>query len=206
MPPVATLYVLGLIAGVLAGFSVNGLFAFGEEYGWRGVLADELAPLGPVRANLLTGVLWGLWHAPLILLGFDYGADRFAGVVMMCVWLVPLSFILSRARQYSGSVLSAAVIHGAFNGSAGFYLLLIGHGSRLWTAPVGLLGAVTMAIVAGTVWRLTRDRLYWPPPVQSQPAIFAATPSSTMWSASTALTAASTSATRGVVARVEASA
>ena len=48
--------------------TVNGLFGFGEEYGWRGWLADELRPLGPVVANLVTGVLWGLWHTPLILL------------------------------------------------------------------------------------------------------------------------------------------
>ena len=163
VPPIPLLYVLGLVAGVLAGFSVNGLFAFGEEYGWRGVLADELAPLGAVRANLITGVLWGLWHAPVILLGFNYGVDRWAGVLMMCLWLVPFSFTLWRARQFSGSVLSAAIIHGAFNGSAGFYLLLVGHGTRLWTSPVGLLGAVTMTIVACGVWIWTRGRLYEPP-------------------------------------------
>jgi uncharacterized protein len=179
MPSVAALYVLGLVSGVLAGFSVNGLFAFGEEYGWRGVLADELVPLGPVRANLLTGVMWGLWHAPMILLGFNYGVDRWAGVAMMCVWLVPFSFLLWRARQYSGSVISAAIIHGAFNGSAGFYLILLGGGVRLWTAPVGLLGAVDIAIVAAGVWALTRGRLY-EAPASSQPAIAEATPSSAM--------------------------
>ncbi len=109
---------------------------------------DELRPLGPVKANLLTGVMWGLWHAPIILLGFNYGQQRVLGVLMMCVWLVPLSFLLWRSREYSGSVLTPAIIHGAFNGSAGFFLMLIASGSRLITAPVGLLGAVTVSVVA----------------------------------------------------------
>ena len=78
-PPVALLYVLGPLVGIMAGFTINGLFAFGEEYGWRGVLMDELRPLGAFKANLLTGVMWGFWHAPVILLGFNYGAERRLG-------------------------------------------------------------------------------------------------------------------------------
>lgn len=162
MPPVPLLYVLGAVGGLVAGFTVNGLFAFGEEYGWRGVLMDELRPLGPWRANLLTGVMWGLWHAPIILLGFNYGAQRVPGVFMMCVWLVPLSFVLWRAREYSGSVIAPAIIHGAFNGSAGFFLFLVASGNRLVTAPVGLLGALTMTVVALIAWGMTRGRLFAP--------------------------------------------
>jgi membrane protease YdiL (CAAX protease family) len=162
MPPVALLYALGLGAGVVAGFTMNGLFAFGEEYGWRGVLMDELEPIGPMKANLLTGIMWGLWHAPMILLGFNYGEQRVFGILVMCVWLVPFSFLLWRAREYSGSVIAPAIIHGAFNGSAGFFLLLLASGSRVITAPVGLLGALTMTMVAAMAWALTRGRLYEP--------------------------------------------
>jgi uncharacterized protein len=160
MPPVWALYVLGAVSGVAAGFTVNGLFAFGEEYGWRGVLMDELRPLGPMKANILTGVMWGLWHAPLIALGFNYGAQRWAGIVMMCVWLVPFSFLLWRSREYSGSLLAPAIIHGAFNGFAGFFLLLVASGSRIASAPVGLVGAISIAIVAAVAWVLTSGHLY----------------------------------------------
>lgn len=160
MPPVAVLYALGLVGGLSAGFTVNGLFAFGEEYGWRGVLMDELRPLGEVRANVLTGVMWGFWHAPIIMLGFNYGQQRLLGVLVMCAWLVPFSFLLWRAREFSGSVLAPAIIHGAFNGSSGFILLLLASGTRTVTAPVGLLGGVSTAIVAALAWALTRGRLY----------------------------------------------
>lgn len=154
MPPVALLYVLALVSGLLAGFTVNGLFAFGEEYGWRGVLMEELRPLGAVKANVLTGVLWGVWHAPLIMLGFNYPGQPVAGVVAMVAWVVPLSFILWRAREYSGSVAAPAIIHGAFNASAGFYIILVADRSSLVAAPVGAVAALAITVCAIAVWRV----------------------------------------------------
>lgn len=163
MPPVWALYLIGAAVAMPVGLSVNGLFAFGEEYGWRGVLMDELRPLGPFRANLLTGVLWGFWHFPIILLGFDYGSQPYLGVLVMMVVLIPFSFILWRSREYSGSVVTAAVIHGAFNGSAGFFYFFVTNRDPLLSAPLGLIGAAGMAIVAGILWAVTERHLYLGP-------------------------------------------
>lgn len=149
-------------AGVIAGLTLNGVFAFGEEYGWRGWLMNELAPLGPVRANLLTGVLWGLWHAPLILMGFNYAPYRLMGVVAMCGLTTALSFLLWRAREYTGSVLAPAVLHGAFNAFQGFLVLTIAARNPLVSVPVGVLGWVALALVAVLLWALTRGRLLAP--------------------------------------------
>ncbi len=156
VPPVGLLLALGAVGGLSAGFTINGLFAFGEEYGWRGVLADELRPLGSFRANLLTGVLWGLWHAPLIVLGFNYDPYRASGILMMCVWLVPFSFLLWRTREYADSVVPAAIIHGALNGSAGVFLFAVADRNPLVSSPIGLTGALAIAIVAAVAWWLTR--------------------------------------------------
>lgn len=158
MPPVGALYALGLFSGLMAGFTINGLFAFGEEYGWRGVLMDELAPLGAVRANLLTGVMWGVWHAPLILLGFNYPDHPWLGVAMMCLWVTPLSFLLWRSREYSGSIVAPAVIHGAFNGAAGYFLFLVAGRDPILSAPVGVVGALSATVVAAVAWKLTAGR------------------------------------------------
>jgi len=155
-PPVGLLYTLWPFVGIIAGFTINGLFAFGEEYGWRGVLMDLLKPLGGVKANLLTGVLWGLWHAPVIVLGFNYGAARGWGVVMMCVVMTPLSFVLWRAREFSRSIVAPAIIHGAFNGFAGFFLLLTLGRSTLVAVPVGIAGALALTIVAAIMWRVAK--------------------------------------------------
>jgi membrane protease YdiL (CAAX protease family) len=154
-PPVALLYVLGVWGALTAGFTLNGLFAFGEEYGWRGWLMDQLEPLGAVRANLLTGVMWGVWHAPLILMGFNYGRAGALGVVAMVVMCTPFSFLLWRARRASGSVLSAAVIHGGFNGMAGFLLLFDAGRAPLVGVPTGAVGALALGLVAAAMWPLS---------------------------------------------------
>jgi membrane protease YdiL (CAAX protease family) len=41
--------------------------AFGEEIGWRGYLLPHLMGLGFRRALLLSGLLHGLWHLPILI-------------------------------------------------------------------------------------------------------------------------------------------
>jgi len=155
LPPIAVVAGSGLLSGLLAGLTINGLFAFGEEYGWRGVLAEELRPLGNVRANLLTGVLWGLWHAPIIILmGHNYGTEWGWGILLMVAWTTPLAFLLSWVRQRSGSVLAPAFLHGAYNGTIGFFGLTIIGGSLFVALPMGVLMALVLTAVALAVWRL----------------------------------------------------
>lgn len=146
---------LAFAGALIAGFTINGLFALGEEYGWRGWLADQLRPLGAVWANLIIGVLWGLWHAPLILMGFNYGSYRVLGVGFMIAWCIAASFLLWRARQVTGSVLAAAVIHGGINGFAGVFLLVLVNTNTLVAAPMGLIGIATVAVVAALFWLVT---------------------------------------------------
>lgn len=150
--PLAVVLVGGLVQAWGAGLTVNGVFAFGEEYGWRGVLAEELRPLGVVRANLLTGVLWGLWHAPLIALGHNYGTQWAIGIPLFVVITTPLSFILWWARERSGSVVAPAVVHGAFNGYAAVFLLVLVGADILVAVPVGVLGGVALTVAAAVLW------------------------------------------------------
>jgi membrane protease YdiL (CAAX protease family) len=144
------------LGALLAGFTVNGMFAFGEEYGWRGWLADELRPLGAFWANVLTGVLWGLWHAPLILIGLNYGGYARIGTLFMIAWCVPASFLLW--RQVTGSLLAPAVLHGAINGFAGIFIVVLVDANPVIAAPAGLVGATVVAGVAALFWLLTRKR------------------------------------------------
>jgi uncharacterized protein len=158
MPSLWLLVLITFGSALLVGFSVNGLFAFGEEYGWRGWLADELRPLGGFWANVVTGILWGLWHAPLILLGYNYGSYRLPGVVFMVAWCVAASFLLWRAREVTGSVLAAAILHGSINGFAGMFLVVLVDANPLVAAPMGAVGIAVISLVAAVFWWLTRQQ------------------------------------------------
>lgn len=152
LPP-AVLVPVVIAEGILAGLTINGLFAFGEEYGWRGVLAEELRPLGLGRATALTGVLWGFWHAPIIVLGHNYGTEWGWGIPAMIAWTVPLSFLLTAVRERTGSVLAPSILHGAYNGVIGLFTLLIIGGSLFIALPMGLLMALSLSVLAVVVWR-----------------------------------------------------
>ena len=57
------LYVLPVMALLLI---PECIVAFGEEYGWRGYLLPRLMPLGEIKASLIVGVIWSLWHLPAL--------------------------------------------------------------------------------------------------------------------------------------------
>jgi uncharacterized protein len=93
------------------------MFTFGEEYGWRGYLLPRLLPLGEIRASVLLGVIWGVWHLPLLLAGFNYpGVNIFLAIIVFIFATVALSFTYTWFYvASSGSVLVAAVFHASTN-------------------------------------------------------------------------------------------
>lgn len=153
LPPLPLLLGLTLLQGLLAGATINAVVALGEEYGWRGVLAEELAPLGMVRSHLFIGVIWGLWHAPaIVLLGHNFGAEWGWGIIVMVLMCVPMGFVLAWVAARSG-VVGAAIAHGVINGTLGVSALMFAGASPLVTPP-GLALAVASVVVAVGLWRL----------------------------------------------------
>ena len=141
-PPVAVIWVLMVVANVFAAYTVNGLVALGEETGWRGWLQSALEPLGRRRGIVLTGVIWGLWHAPLIVMGYEYGGrlPAAAGIALFTCLCAGLGTLLSCLRVRSGSVVPAAITHGAFNAFASLPAILVAPGDGLDPVLVGLIG------------------------------------------------------------------
>ncbi len=163
MPP-ASMAVAGLLAFslTLAPF-VNMIPAFGEELGWRGMLFPTLAErISPRNASLLTGVIWGLWHAPAIAMGHNYGMGYagfpVAGILTMTLLCTAMSCWLCHLRWTSDSVWPCALAHGAFNAVANMGLLFCSSGpSLLGPSPLGLVAGVPLMAVGALCWlRLPR--------------------------------------------------
>ncbi len=162
--PVHPIWV-GLIPGLIAGISVNALAGLGEELGWRGLLQKELGFLGFWRSSAIIGLVWGIWHAPLILQGHNYPQHRFAGVFMMTVWCMLLSPIFSYVRLKAKSVIAAAIIHGSLNGTYGLSLIAIKGGSDLTVGATGLAGFIVLGAV--NIVLLCYDRVLAPDPIKA---------------------------------------
>ncbi|NYH79513.1 membrane protease YdiL (CAAX protease family) [Actinopolyspora biskrensis] len=120
---------------------LNVVPAAGEELGWRGYLNRALLPLGQPGAFLVTGVLWGLWHAPLLLLGYNYPAvPSVAAFLLMIVFCVLVGTLLGWLRLASGSVWPAAIAHGFLNAAAILPTVFNAPGEPVSNVSVGLLG------------------------------------------------------------------
>mgnify|MGYP001772625914 CR=1 FL=1 len=100
----------------IAALTINAFAAIGEELGWRGYLYQQLGNTPTLKNTLIIGTIWGLWHAPaILLLGYNYQANRLPGVLLFTLLCISLTYPLLLLRSHSGSLLPAASLHGAFN-------------------------------------------------------------------------------------------
>jgi membrane protease YdiL (CAAX protease family) len=138
-----TLFTVMLPASMVMGPAIQFIFALGEELGWRGFLLTRLLVLGKVRAYLLLGLIWGLWHAPLIMVGLNYPGHPIAGLFMMCAAAAACGLFINEMFLHSGSVLLAACVHAAVNAQAqGIWMWLFPTIDPLLGGAFGLTGVV----------------------------------------------------------------
>ena len=154
-----------LLSGMLAGITINALFAFGEEVGWRGYLLKQFKGKSFLGTAVIIGIVWGLWHAPLILMGHNYPQHPQWGVLLMVVVCILMSFIIQYFRIKSGSVIVAAIMHGTCNAVAGTTMFFVGldRFNDLLDGACGLAGMLAMLVVAAVIFLfdryVTRERI-----------------------------------------------
>ena len=151
------LFVFTLLSGLVAGLTINAVMAFGEESAWRGFLYRCLNGMGFWKKSLVIGTIWGLWHAPIILMGHNYPGHPVAGVFMMvafCVLLTPLMIFI---REKSESVIMAAVAHGTVNALAGIAIVYLSGYNELLSGFAGLAGFIVLALCNLIIFIFTRS-------------------------------------------------
>ena len=133
------------ITALIAAFSFNLPFMLGEELGWRGYLYNATGSWSTMERTLFTGVVWGLWHAPLIMMGHNYPGYPILGIGFMVVFCVLLAFLFDWSRTRTKAIWGPAVLHGLINGTAGAMALFAWDGHILFGSPVGIAGFAAIA-------------------------------------------------------------
>jgi uncharacterized protein len=147
-----------LFAVTLAPF-INMLFALGEELGWRGYLLPHLMPLGQWKAILISGIIWGVWHAPAIAQGHNYPGYPILGIFMMVILCVLLGTILSWLYLNTRSPWVAALAHGSFNAVAGLPVLFLLPGFDMAFGGTLASASAWIGMVVFIVWLVMTKRL-----------------------------------------------
>lgn len=150
MPPAIIVIVSQLVMIPFAAATVNAVVAFGEELGWRGFLVPALRPLGTWPALLISGAIWGLWHAPIILLGYNFARYDITGVLLMTAGCIAWGVLLGWLRLRSASVWPAVFAHGMMNACAALVGRVYAAGTTFDMAlagPLGVAGWIVCAVV-----------------------------------------------------------
>src|SRR5262249_45538269 len=137
---------LTLLQGLLTGMTVNAIAGFGEELGWRGFLQRELGPMGFWKACVIIGLVWGFWHAPLIVQGFNYREHPWTGVFLMNVDTLLLAPLFGYVCLKADSVVAAAIFHGTDNGLSVLATMGLEGGNDLLVGSTGLAGFLVLVV------------------------------------------------------------
>lgn len=115
-------YISNLLAAIPLAIIVNPLMGivqcFGEEFAWRGYLLPKLSKyFTPQRAVIINGVIWGIWHSPIIAMGFNYGTEKpLFGVLAMIILCVVFGIIESYLFFKTESIWAPVLFHASVNG------------------------------------------------------------------------------------------
>jgi membrane protease YdiL (CAAX protease family) len=158
---------------------INTVASLGEEFGWRAYLLPKMVerfgavrsvdaeqkgvsaevsvisggytPAAARKAALLTGLIHGLWHWPLILLtaSLSQGVTVFT-LLAYLLFTCTLSVLLSWSTLRSGSVWPASLGHGAVNATSAIpgYLVNGPVNPLFGPDPVGLIGGIGYTLIA----------------------------------------------------------
>lgn len=139
---------------------VNLLVTMGEELGWRGYLLPRLCKLmGVKKAILASGFIWGLWHAPMIAMGHNYGKGYagypWLGIIAMVIFCVALGSVLSYVTLKSRSVFPAGMIHSAINALVSLPVLFMTGTANILVGPtiLGVIGGIPLIVLAALCFR-----------------------------------------------------
>ena len=155
MPMPANLLMLSQgITAILFGPIINFMTCFGEEWAWRGYMVPKMAgEIKTVPMLFLSGVIWGLWHAPLTIIGHNYGMGYigypFTGILAMCLFCTVIGIFMSYITLKTQSCIPAVLAHGAINAfaSIGMYFTVDGGNVFVGPAPTGVIGMIAFIVL-----------------------------------------------------------
>jgi len=143
---------------------VNLAATFGEEFGWRAYLLPKLAEKGTRKALIISSLIWGVWHWPVILMGHNYGLGYWgypwSGLLAMTWFCLSAGVFIGWVTLKAGSVWPAVFAHGALNGLAAIGLLFVKGQPEmlLGPTPAGIIGALPFSVVSLAILLTIRDQ------------------------------------------------
>lgn len=155
LPVSMKIIIIFLINGAMSSFVILPL-TLGEEIGWRAFLYPRLVRLYKKRGLFIGGIIWGVWHAPMIMMGHNYPSSPVIGLFVMTLWCIPTGILLYYIYCRSGSVVTVALVHAVMNQTAPTINMLfveMDEMQPLIHGPTGLIGIFVFSVIAFVLYR-----------------------------------------------------
>lgn len=156
---VAVLIPLAILVNPLMGI----LQCLGEELAWRSYLLPRLSKQYPIRiAVLIDGVIWGIWHSPIIAMGYNYGIEhRIPGIFAMILFCVILGVISSYLFYKTETVWCSVLFHASINGMDKWTpsSMLMSKEANMFLGPdlLGIIGGMGFIVTAAIAFVKLKD-------------------------------------------------
>ena len=124
----------------------------GEETGWRGfALPRLLARHSPLKAGLILGVVWDLWHLPVWILSGYTGVNLLLYCLFFSIGIISVSVIMTWIfLRTSNSLVPMAIVH--FSVNVGFALIGTGAAGTGPALPLTAIVYSLLFLTAIVVW------------------------------------------------------
>lgn len=149
------LFSLNLVLSTAIGAVYTGVFAFGQEFGWRGYLFGQLADgQGVVRAVLIVSLIWAIWYLPLVLMGYRFpGNPGLGALVLMPLTTFAMTVVAVWLYLSSGSIWAPTLLHASVLVTADLSTIgLGGEGEDLRLRSLWVLLWIAMATLFTFFW------------------------------------------------------
>lgn len=156
-----TLMIVQIISSLFMAPIINFIPCIGEELGWRGyLLPNLLEKYSAVKATLISGIIWGLWHAPVIAMGHNYGLGYIGypigGIFAMTLFCIFLGSVFSYVTIKVKSCIPAVIMHAMINGFSTLGIMFMSINNTvvnpfIGPVPTGIIGGMGI-IVSGLIY------------------------------------------------------
>jgi membrane protease YdiL (CAAX protease family) len=147
----------GVVQAVIIVTLITWPLALGEEMGWRGYMLPRLIQAGVPHPLVASGVIWGFWHAPLVLGGIYYAdsPSRLLAASLLIVSTTAGGLIYAWFWLATRSIWPCVAMHAAWNAVIGgvFDEATHGHNAELWVGESGILVTIVLLVLAVAVTR-----------------------------------------------------
>jgi uncharacterized protein len=122
---------------------------WGEEFGWRGYLQTRLYTGQPLKAAAATGVIWGVWHLPVNMVGYNDVGERLLSSALFMAAAILMSIIFGWLQQQTGSCWAPSLGHAAHNNLGGSISMLLFKGGQnyAWVSYGGIFSLIPLGLV-----------------------------------------------------------